>query len=56
LGSSLIYENDGTQFSQIHLRAMENNADEAYGKSFIIFQKEMDENGWEALILKIKSL
>jgi hypothetical protein len=56
LGSSLIYENDGTQFSQIHLKAMENNADEAYGKSFIIFQKEMDENGWEALILKIKSL
>ena len=44
------------QFSQIHLKAMENNADEAYGKSFIIFQKEMYENGWEALILKIKSL
>ena len=56
LGSSLIYENDGTQFSQIHLKAMENNADEAYGKSFIIFQEEMNENGWETLILKIKSL
>ena len=55
LGSSLIYENDGTQFSQIHLKAMKNNADEAYGKSFIIFQKEIDENGWETLIQKIKS-
>ena len=56
VGSSLIYENDGTQFSQIHLKSMESNADEAYGKSFIIFQKEMDKNGWETLILKIKSL
>ena len=56
LGSSLIYENDGTQFSQIHLKAMVNNADEAYGKSFIIFQREMEENGWKALIQKIKSL
>ena len=56
LGSSLIYENDGTKFSQIHLIAMENNSDKAYGKAFLIFQKEVDENGWGKLIQKIKSL
>ena len=55
LGSSLIYENDGTQFSQIHLKAMKNNIDEAYGKSFILFKQEIHKNGWDALIKKIRS-
>jgi len=56
LGSSLIYENDGTKFSQIHLKAMVNNPDEAYGRAFLNFQKELKENGWKKLIPIIKSL
>ena len=56
LGSFLIYENDGTQFSQIHLEAMKNNTDEAYGKSFVIFQKDINDNGWKVVIQRIKSL
>lgn len=47
LGSALIYNNDGTQFSQIHLQAMVNNPDEAYGTAFLNFQKEVEKNGWE---------
>ncbi|MBC8255852.1 MAG: protein DA1 [Candidatus Marinimicrobia bacterium] len=55
MGSYLIYKNDGTRFSQIHLQAMENDPDEIYGSGFRNMKSILLEIGWEKLLIKIRT-
>ncbi len=50
LGSSLIFENDSTQFSRIHLQAMESESDPVYGGGFRSMKSRLDELGWIKLL------
>ena len=50
LGSSLIYENDSTQFSRIYLQAMESESDPIYGAGFRSMKSKLDELGWNKLL------
>ena len=54
LGSYLIYKNDDTHFSQIHLQAMENDPDEIYGSGFRYMKSVLLEIGWEKLLTKMR--
>ena len=56
LGSYLIYRNDDTRFSQIHLQAMENEPGEVYGSGYRYMKSLLVEIGWEKLLIKMKSL
>ena len=55
LGSYLIFTNDDTQFSQIHLKAMENDPDYKYGTGFRYMKSLLLEMGWKNLIAKIRT-
>ncbi len=55
LGSYLIYKNDNTRFSQIHLQAMENDPDEIYGAGFRYMKSVLLEIGWEKLLTKMST-
>ena len=55
LGSYLIYKNDDTHFSQIHLQAMENDPDEIYGSGFRYMKSVLQEIGWEELLTKMRT-
>ena len=55
LGSYLIYKNDATHFSQIHLQAMENDPDEIYGSGFRYMKSILLEIGWEKLLTKMRT-
>ena len=50
LGRYLIYKNDNTYFSTIHLYAMNNDHDLIYGKEYRKMRAKLEENGWEKLI------
>ena len=50
LGRYLIYENDQTQFSIIHLRAMEKDPDPIYGKEYRKMKVHLKQKGWNNLI------
>ncbi len=50
LGRYLIYENDQTQFSIIHLRAMENDPDPIYGREYRKIKTHLKQKGWNNLI------
>ena len=50
LGRYLIYNNDQTQFSIIHLRAMENDPDPIYGKEYRKMKTHLKQKGWNNLI------
>ena len=53
LGRYLIYTNDGTYFSIIHLKAMDNNQDPIYGLNYHKYKSKLLTIGWEKLILNI---
>jgi len=55
LGSYLIYTNDGTLFSQIHLQAMENDPDVIYGSGFRNMKLLLFKIGWDKLLTKIRA-
>ena len=55
MGSYLIYKNDDTHFSQIHLQAMENDPDEIYGSGFRYMKSVLLEIGWEELLTKMRT-
>jgi len=55
LGSYIIYKNDYTHFSQIHLQAMENDLDEIYGSGFRYMKSILLEIGWEELLTKMRT-
>ena len=53
LGRYLIYQNDNTNFSTIHLQAMENSEDLAYGKEYRYLKAQLNKIGWKELISSI---
>ena len=50
LGRHLIYENDQTKFSIIHLQAMENDLDPIYGTEYRKMKEQLKQKGWKNLI------
>ena len=56
LGSYLVYKNDGTQFSKIHLKAMDKNPDPKYGEGYRLMKKMLLNAGWKDLIIKLNTL
>jgi len=56
LGSYLIFTNDDTRFSQIHLQAMENDPDDIYGSGFREMKSKLLEIGWEKLLIKMRTI
>ena len=56
LGGSLIYENDSTQFSRIHLQAMESEPDPIYGGGFRSMKSRLDKLGWNKLLTNIAGI
>ena len=53
LGSYLIYNNDNTHFSTIHLKAMDNSEDLAYGTEYRYLKAQLKKIGWKELISSI---
>ena len=53
LGRYLIYKNDNTYFSNIHLQAMENSEDLAYGIEYKYLKAQLKQMGWKDLISSI---
>ena len=53
LGRYLIYQNDNTHFSNIHLQAMENSEDLAYGIEYKYLKTQLKQMGWKDLISSI---
>ena len=54
LGRALIYENDGTRFSKIHLTAMENDSNPIYGTGYRNMKSIHQKLGWKKLIDNFK--
>ena len=50
LGSYLIYNNDHTHFSSIHLKAMAASKDKIYGKGYREMKVQLEKLGWKKLI------
>ena len=50
LGSYLIYKNDNTQFSRIHLKAMDTSKDIVYGNGYREMKVQLQKLGWKKLI------
>jgi len=50
LGTALIYQNDNTYFSNIHLKAMENDTDLIYGEGYRKMKSISAKLGWEKLL------
>ena len=53
LGSALIYRNDGTHFSHIHLKAMQNNPHTIYGDGYRRMKIQLEKLGWDCLIKQL---
>jgi len=53
LGSALIYSNDGTQFSKIHLMAMEIDPHHIYGNGYRKLHSLKEKSDWNSLILDL---
>jgi hypothetical protein len=50
LGAFLIYKNDGTEFSKILLKSLENDPDKIYGDGYRMMSQKLVTLGWEGLI------
>ena len=55
LGSYLIYKNDNTHFSSIHIQAMNTSKDIVYGKGYREMKIQLEKLGWEKLIESLSS-
>ena len=53
LGRYLIYNNDNTKFSKIHLHAMEQDTNPIYGIGYHKLKSKLIQSGWENLILDL---
>ena len=53
LGSYLIYNNDNTHFSTIHLQAMDSSDDLTYGEEYRNMKAQLKKIGWKELISSI---
>ena len=56
LGSSIIYENDGTHFSKIHLQSMKNDSHPIYGDGYRYMKSQLEMLGWKKLIEQLHSI
>ena len=56
LGSFLIYYNDNTKFSKIHLDAMDNDIHPIYGDGYRKMKNNLDLIGWTSLLEKLESI
>ena len=54
-GSALIYINDGTCFSKIHLKAMEDNPDSIYGDGYRKMKELLEKSSWNNLLINLHS-
>ena len=50
LGRYLIYQNDQTYFSKIHLQSMDNSKNDTYGIEYRKMKEKLEQRGWEILI------
>ena len=50
LGRYLIYQNDNTHFSSIHLKAMDNSKDSIYGIEYRKMKAKLEQKGWKKFI------
>ncbi len=55
LGSALIYDNDNTKFSRIHLKSMIENDDPVYGEGYRMCRKLLSQHGWSEFITRVKN-
>ncbi len=55
LGAALIYKNDGSEFSKILLKGLENDPDKVYGDGYRVMNKKLEALGWESLIKDVLS-
>lgn len=55
LASALIYDNDDTKFSRIHLNHMLNNDDSVYGEGYRKCRKLLAQYGWDNLIYNVSN-
>ena len=46
----MIYKNNNTHFSQIHLQAMEDETDSIYGINYQILKNRLKKYGWKELL------
>ena len=53
LGSYLIYKNDNTHFSRIHINAMATSKDKIYGKGFRKMKNQLEKLGWKKFIANL---
>ena len=55
LGSYLIYKNDNTHFSAIHLKAMSTYKNSVYGQGYRKMRIQLEKNGWNMLISSLQN-
>ena len=56
LGSELIYNNDPTKFSQIHLKALAENNHLNYGDGYLFMKKTLEKEGWNNLLKNLADI
>ena len=56
LGADLIYNNDSTKFSQIHLKALAENKHPKYGEGYLFMKKTLEKSGWKNLLKNLASI
>ena len=56
LGSELIYNNDPTKFSQIHLKALAENNHLNYGDGYLFMKKTLEKAGWNNLLKNLADI
>ena len=56
LGSELIYNNDPTKFSQIHLKALSDNNHPNYGGGYLFMKNNLEKFGWNNLLKNLEGI
>ncbi|MFN8672617.1 MAG: protein DA1 [Candidatus Sericytochromatia bacterium] len=49
LGTALVYENDKSLFSEVLLKALDEDSDKVYGDGYRLMKKRLKEKGWKNL-------
>ena len=55
LGRYLIYQNNQSYFSKIHLKAMDNSKNSTYGIEYRKMKDKLEKNGWKILISDLRN-
>ncbi|MBC8311718.1 MAG: hypothetical protein H8E72_05390 [Candidatus Marinimicrobia bacterium] len=54
LASAYIYEENGSEFSHIHLNSMDADADPNYGDGYRKMKLKLEKNGWKSLLQTVR--